>query len=378
MTIAKTGFIDNENIPSAIESTHETSDNVEYADTTFSNDENILKINYASIPIINEQIKIHFKRSQDLNESVKVCIVIPTYNEAHNILKLLKLVYSKERQLKYDERNIMMNVLVVDDNSPDGTADIVKAYQKTNPNIYLLQRSEKNGLGAAYIAGMQHAMKLLKPGIIFEMDGDLSHGPEYIMPMIAKIREGADLVIGSRYIKGGSLPEKWGIKRMLISKSANLYAKTVLRIKEVNDCTGGFRAIRTSALEKIDFGSLKTKGYAFQISLLEEMRKNNVIMREVPIAFKDRTSGVSKMSMRDMVEEGFFVLKTSLENMFYPKKRPEKQDKESKPIDKDIKHQLTGQQLEFIQAYGLEKDQLESIQAYGFGEIPFEVGTISA
>ena len=261
-------------------------------------------------------INLEYKDEYSRKNKTLVCIVIPTYNEVNNILKLLISVYSKDRQRRYSEKNIIMTVLVVDDNSPDGTGEVVKTYRRKNPNVYLLSRKDKDGLGAAYMAGMQHSMKLLRPDIIFEMDGDLSHDPEYILPMVIKIREGADLVIGSRYVKGGSIPENWGIKRKLISRIANLYAKVVLGIKDVSDCTGGFRAIRTSALEQIDFTALKTKGYAFQISLLEEMRRNNAIMREVPIAFRDRTSGKSKMRLGDIIEEGLFVLRAGWQNAF--------------------------------------------------------------
>ncbi|HYD03768.1 MAG TPA: polyprenol monophosphomannose synthase, partial [Alphaproteobacteria bacterium] len=300
----------------------------EYADTKLNYHENTVSLYYKSSPDI--EVSHSDIKNTDIAENhgevkyerpTAVCIVTPTYNEAKNITKLLDLIYSKEHLKKYDEKKIIMNVLVVDDNSPDGTADIVKEYRKNNPNVHLLSRMEKNGLGAAYISGMHHAIKTLEPDIIFEMDADLSHNPKYIIPMIEKIRQGADFVIGSRYIKGGSIPKNWGIKRRILSKSANLYAKTLLGIKDVNDCTGGFRAIRSSALQMIDFNSLKTKGYAFQISLLEEMRKNNVAMAEVPIAFKDRTNGTSKMRLYDIFEEGIFVLKTSLQNMFYPQKK---------------------------------------------------------
>jgi len=327
-----------------------------YGTASNFNDENNIDINYINM--------------QEDNKSLRVCIIVPTYNEVKNIPTLLNILFSTEQQLKYAKENVIMNVLVVDDNSPDGTADVVKAFQKDNAHIYLLSRNEKNGLGAAYIAGMQHAMVLLKPDVIFEMDGDLSHGPEYIMPMIIKIKEGADFVIGSRYIKGGSIPENWGFKRKLISRSANLYAKTILRIKNVNDCTGGFRAIRTSALKQIDLNSLKTKGYAFQISLLEEMRRNNVVMKEVPIAFKDRTNGTSKMKMQDIMEEGLFVLKASLQNIFIPKKRilTTTPNKEFWSITENSEHKL-----EFRQTSGLAESQLEFNEAFGLTEKPLEM-----
>jgi len=346
---------------------------MEYVDTEFDyknkfdyNDN--LSNYYGNIVNFHDEnsVNLNYKNTSVENKSVSVCIVIPTYNEAKNIPMLLNMLYAQKQRIDYQRENVVMNVLVVDDNSPDGTADIVKSYQKENSHIYLLSRAEKNGLGAAYIAGMQHAMEFLNPDIIFEMDGDLSHGPEYVLPMIRKINEGADFVIGSRYVKGGSIPENWGIKRVMISRMANLYAKTVLRIKNVNDCTGGFRAIRTSALKQIDLNSLKTKGYAFQISLLEEMRRNNAIMSEVPIAFKDRTNGMSKMRTQDILEEGLFVLRASMQNIFSPKRIPIRtQNKESWLANNMGNYPIAENQFAFNEMSGLRKDQSEFKQAFG-------------
>ncbi|HLP79004.1 MAG TPA: polyprenol monophosphomannose synthase [Acidobacteriota bacterium] len=249
-----------------------------------------------------------------------VCIVLPTYNEAKNIRHMLNTIFSTNLRRQYESEHIVLNVLVVDDNSPDGTAQIVRDYQKINPQVHLLFRKEKDGLGAAYIAGMQHAMKLLNPDIIFEMDADHSHDPKHIVEMVQEIQKGSDLVIGSRYVTGGSIPDDWGLNRKLISQAANLYVKTLLGIKQVKDCTGGYRAIRTSKLKEIDFATLKTKGYAFQVSLLEELRRHDAVMSEVPIHFKNRTKGTSKMRLADILEEGKFVFLKSLENTFYPKK----------------------------------------------------------
>lgn len=247
-----------------------------------------------------------------------VCIVVPTYNEVHNITLLLESIYNGENIQEYKTDNIHMDVLVVDDSSPDGTAKSVGIYQKKNPNVHLLSRSEKNGLGAAYIAGMQHAIQLLNPDIIFEMDADLSHDPKYLMQMIREIRDGADFVIGSRYTEGGAIPSDWGIKRVMTSKIANIYTRTILGIWNVKDCTGGFRAIRASGLKRINFSIINTKGYAFQISLLQQIRKNNLVIKEIPITFKDRVDGESKMSLGDMAEVAVFVLKSRFQELFIP------------------------------------------------------------
>jgi len=359
----------------------ETSDTVDYIDNEFGYKPNfgyndkLLNYYNGRFNVDNENsINLNYVDVQNETKATNVCIVVPTYNEALNIPKLLNILFSEDQQSRYAKENIHMTVLVVDDNSPDGTANVVNEFQQTNSRIYLLSRKEKNGLGAAYIAGMHHAMNILNPDIIFEMDGDLSHGPEYVIPMIIKINEGADFVIGSRYVKGGSIPENWGFKRKLISRSANLYAKTILGIKNVNDCTGGFRAIRTSMLEQLDLNSLKTKGYAFQISLLEEMRRHNAIMSEVPIAFKDRTNGTSKMRMKDILEEGLFVLQASLQNMFYPKKIVKNTKNASLRV-----YTTVGHQVESISVHKLNKDQIainravEFNQAFGLEEDPYEI-----
>ena len=199
--------------------------------------------------------------------------------------------------------------LVVDDSSPDGTADVVRTYIKNDKNVHLLFRTEKQGLGAAYIAGMKYAIEHLGPDVIFEMDADLSHDPAEISSLMRSIKEGSDFAIGSRYIKGGSIPKNWGFHRMMISKSANIYTRMMLGIKTVNDCTGGFRAIRTSVFDKVDLDKLNVKGYAFQISLLYAAYKSGMIITEVPIHFAERNAGKSKIQLSDMIELGLMVPK---------------------------------------------------------------------
>jgi len=252
----------------------------------------------------------------ELGGTIRVSMIIPTYNESLNIKKLLDYIYDKNHVKEYEKRNIQMNVLVVDDNSPDGTSEIVKQYQKVNSLVHLLIRQNKEGLGAAYIHGMNHALATLKPHILFEMDADLSHNPKYIIPMIDKIRTGADFVIGSRYIKGGSIPSNWGFSRKLISGSANFYARLTLGLRNVHDCTGGFRAMRASLLRRIDLNHLNIKGYVFQISLLNEVVLHKGIIRETPIAFEDRTNGSSKMRLNDILELGLVVLRMGARNTF--------------------------------------------------------------
>lgn len=228
-----------------------------------------------------------------------VCIVIPTYNERYNIEKVLDLIYRTNKE--FADR-ATLRVLVVDDNSPDGTAEVVRKYMQKNENVHLLLRKEKEGLGRAYIAGMQYALDIFAPDVICEMDADLSHNPEDIARMLQAIEDGSDCVIGSRYVTGGSVPLNWGIHRKVTSTCANLAARTILGIPDVQDCSGGFRAIRASLLRKIPLQQLNVKGYAFQAVLLEEIVQKGGKVSEVPIDFSDRELGSSKMTMHDVLE----------------------------------------------------------------------------
>lgn len=234
-----------------------------------------------------------------------VCVVVPTYNEAMNIRKLLDAVFSKWYG---SPAKAELHVLVVDDNSPDGTAGMVREYQKWNPNVHLLWRTAKSGLGAAYISGMQYAMELLNPDVIIEMDADFSHNPADLYRLVEKIQEGADFVVGSRYVEGASLPESWGLHRRIVSLLSNMMTKLLLRIHGVKDCTGGFRAIHADVLRKINLGLLKVKGYAFQAVILEEAIRNGARVKEIPISFSERSAGKSKMAVKDLVEGGLILL----------------------------------------------------------------------
>lgn len=260
--------------------------------------------------------------SRDLN----VCIVVPTYNESKNIVKLLDQIFENEKLQKEKGNNDSISVLVVDDSSPDGTADIVRQYSYKNGRVHLLLRKEKNGLGAAYIAGIKHAMSMLNPDVIMEMDADLSHDPKDISRLIEGIKQGADFVIGSRYINGGSIPDDWGIKRKVVSSLANSFTRNMLSMREIRDCSGGFRAIRASLLEKINLDALNVKGYAFQASLLEAALRHDAVVKEVPIAFADRTQGESKMGVSDMVEWATILLRIRISRMLAFSEEPDKYD----------------------------------------------------
>ena len=194
-----------------------------------------------------------------------------------------------------------MHILVVDDNSPDGTADVVRDLQAEFENVHLIE-GEKQGLGAAYLRGMRHALDILQADVIFEMDADFSHKPEDIPRLLAAIETGADFVIGSRYVKGGSIPREWGLLRKLNSLGGNIAARYIAGMYRVRDCTAGFRAIRALLLRRIDLNNLRVQGYAFQVALLHAAVEEGGRVVEVPVDFIDRKYGESKLGLSDIIE----------------------------------------------------------------------------
>jgi dolichol-phosphate mannosyltransferase len=227
---------------------------------------------------------------------MKVVVILPTYNEKENIVPLLGALQEQFSKIPHD-----MNILVVDDNSPDGTADVVRAAIRTTSNIFLIT-GQKQGLGAAYVRGMKYAVNDLHADVVMEMDADFSHKPEDVPRLIEAIDRGADFVIGSRYVPGGKIPEDWGFLRRMNSKWGNTFARYIAGMYKVRDCTAGFRAIRASIIMKIDFDAFKVRGYAFQISLLHEAIINHAVVREIPVEFVDRKRGQTKLGLSDIVE----------------------------------------------------------------------------
>lgn len=227
---------------------------------------------------------------------MKIVIIVPTYNERKNIELLIP---SLERE--FSRIHHQMSLLVVDDNSPDGTGDCVRALMATYPNLHLIT-GEKKGLGAAYIRGMRYALDRLGAQAVMEMDADFSHKPEDVPRLIAQLDEGADFVIGSRYVPGGKIPENWGTLRKAISNWGNIFARYLAGLYRVRDCTAGFRAIRTSLLRQIDFSVITVQGYAFQIALLHQAMIHNAVIRELPVEFVDRVRGDTKLSLSDIKE----------------------------------------------------------------------------
>jgi len=231
------------------------------------------------------------------------CIVLPTYNEAENVIDLIPQIFSTKTP-KWE-----LHILVVDDNSPDGTAKIITEQQKTYKRLHLI-KGKKQGLGVAYIRGFQYAMKEIKPQVILEMDADHSHPPKLI-PLFLKATQGSDLVIGSRYIKGGATPD-WNLMRKTISAGGNFFARVVAGLYSIHDCTSGFRAIKTSLLKKIKLKRLGAKGYSFQMNLLYECVRAGAKVEEIPLVFPDRTKGKSKMRSKDLIEFFFNSFKLRL------------------------------------------------------------------
>lgn len=227
---------------------------------------------------------------------MRVVLIIPTYNERGNIGRLIEELQRIFTSLPHD-----MHVLVVDDNSPDGTIDVVREQQRRGSNIHALQGA-KQGLGAAYIRGMRHAIDALQADAVLEMDADFSHKPADVPRLLAALDAGAELAIGSRYVEGGSIPREWSLYRRLVSLFGNLAARYIAGIYRVRDCTAGFRAIRVQVLQRIALESFQVQGYAFQIALLHAAIASGARVVELPVEFVDRTVGESKLGVRDILE----------------------------------------------------------------------------
>ncbi len=254
-------------------------------------------------------------------QPMRVCIVVPTYNEAGNIRAHLDRIFAVARAEDDFSKPRELQVLVVDDSSPDGTGKIVTDYAKEDPRVSLLTRTEKEGLGAAYIAGFMHALEHLNPDVIVEMDADGQHDPKDLDALLDEVEKGADFVIGSRYVNGGNIAEGWSVHRKVTSMCARTLTKALLNLGNVHDCSGGYRAIRAELLRRIDLPALKVRGYAFQAVLLEAAIYHGGVVREVPIRFGVRSEGKSKMQISDMMEGGFVCLRVRTKRLFSPAKR---------------------------------------------------------
>jgi dolichol-phosphate mannosyltransferase len=229
----------------------------------------------------------------------RVWVVMPTYNEATNIERIVRATSETLERLVPGEYRI----LVVDDQSPDGTGALADALAEELGTVEVLHRATKTGLGHAYLAGFDRALSS-GAQLVFEMDADFSHDPRYLGPMLDAARD-ADLVLGSRYVDGGGVTD-WGLLRRLISKGGGRYARAILRV-DVHDLTGGFKCIRRAVLEAIDLPSVRAEGYVFQIEVTYRAILAGFRVREIPIVFTDRTDGASKMSARIALEAIWLV-----------------------------------------------------------------------
>ena len=230
---------------------------------------------------------------------MKSLIVMPTYNEKENISEITKTVL----ELDFD-----FDILIVDDNSPDGTGDIADTLAEKYERIHVLHKPEKKGIGPAYLAGFNWGLKR-DYDLFFEMDADFSHRPYYLRDFMMAIDD-ADLVLGSRYISGVNVIN-WPLERLLISFFANSYSRLITGVP-VRDATGGFKCFRREVLEAIDLTKIHSSGYTFQIEMTMRAYVKGFRIKEIPIVFYDRTKGESKMSFRIAREAGWMVWKLRL------------------------------------------------------------------
>jgi dolichol-phosphate mannosyltransferase len=233
----------------------------------------------------------------------KILVIIPTYNELENISRLIPIVLSQDSRV---------NILVVDDNSPDGTWNFVEEESKKNNRIHLLKRKSKMGLGTAYIAGFKYALEN-NYDFVFEMDADFSHDPKEIPNFLKEIKNN-DLVLGSRYIHGVNVVN-WPMRRLLLSSFANIYTRIITGMP-VKDATGGFKCFRIDVLKAINLEKIKSNGYAFQIEMTFKAWKKGFKIKEMSIVFVDRMKGQSKMSRKIVREAVTMVWKLRFASIF--------------------------------------------------------------
>ena len=234
----------------------------------------------------------------------RALVIVPTYNEAENLPLIVPLI------LEQDER---IEVLVVDDNSPDGTGDMADEMAAANPRVHVLHREGKLGLGTAYLTGFKWALER-DYEFIFEMDADGSHDAKHLPEFLAAIPD-ADLVLGSRYLKGRVTVVNWPMTRLLLSYSANIYARVVTGLK-LYDATGGFKCFRRRVLEAIDLDEVHSNGYSFQIEMSFRAWRKGFRIVEIPIVFVDRVEGTSKMSGGIVREAVWMVWLLRLKRLF--------------------------------------------------------------
>ena len=236
-----------------------------------------------------------------MNDSPRAIVIIPTYNEAENVPPLVERILGLEEDV---------DVLIVDDNSPDGTGDVADAIARETPRVQVIHRPRKLGLGTAYTAGFMRALDLGRERII-TMDADFSHNPRYI-PTLLRLTNDHDLAIGSRYVPGGGV-RLWGWHRRLLSRGANLFARTMLGL-HAHDCTAGFRCYRAHVLETVDPRSIRADGYSYLLEMLWRVQKAGFSIAETPIVFTDRRRGASKISQAEIFHAAGTVFRLAFTN----------------------------------------------------------------
>jgi dolichol-phosphate mannosyltransferase len=239
--------------------------------------------------------------------ALRCMVVIPTYNEVDNVQTLIPRILQLSN----------FQVLVVDDNSPDGTAAVVRRMVVQNPRVHLLERPGKMGLGSAYIAGFRYALQR-DVDVVFEMDADFSHDPT-ALPSFLEALQDADLVLGSRYLHGVTVVN-WPLKRLILSYSANVYAGFLTGLP-IKDATGGFKAFRREVLEAIDLSKIRSDGYSFQVEMTFHCWRKGFRVKEIPIIFADRRVGISKMNRKIIFEATWMVWRLFLIRVFTREKK---------------------------------------------------------
>ena len=240
-------------------------------------------------------------------------LIIPTYNERQNIEKMVPVL---ENDVFPKISNHTMSLLIVDDNSPDGTADAVREFMKKWNSIELLT-GDKKGLGAAYVRGMKYAMEKMNADAVMEFDSDFQHDPHDIPRLIKAMDSDADYVIGSRYIKEGSIPKEWGLDRKILSVFGNLFTRVVWLNFSVHDMTSGFKLTKTSFLKRVNLDRLLSKNFAYKMQIMHDVIRLKAKVIEVPIVFYEREQGKSKINVKDQFESFYVVLRLAM----YDRKR---------------------------------------------------------
>ena len=225
---------------------------------------------------------------------MKALVIIPTYNEQENLPELMRRIFAE---------GLPLEVLIIDDNSPDGTGEAADALAAADPRVHVMHRPGKMGLGSAYVAGFRYAIEH-DYDAVFEMDADFSHNPDSLPEFLREL-ENADLVVGSRYLHGVTVVN-WPLKRLILSYLANVYSRVITGMP-IKDATGGFKCFRRQVLESLDLSRVKSDGYGFQIEINFKAWRKGFRIREIPILFVDRRAGESKMSRRIVWEAAWMV-----------------------------------------------------------------------